>query len=445
MITNGRTLSRPTPQPEDEMNFLRILTVLNVLHDVFTQKRSTLQFVEFWFRHGERTPTRYMYFPSDVPLVPYSEAEAGELTNKGIQQAYQRGKFIRRNYDKFLGDTYHPSQIHVWAGDDNRTVISAEVVLAAVYEMDNEHSKLETLSWQPVATHNDPTIDWVAMGIEGLCTVYEKTFYESPEYQSILDAFNPTFIEFLENHTGVAIRSPIDFDHVTDALETKLMMNNFELPFPKWAEPIRLNITNIRSIFHQRIADAQRNTVGMYHSELFMSYIEDHISRPSRKKNRAVFISGHDVNLIAIGRQLNIAPLTTAIVPYAALLVVELHKINGSYFIEIWYASSLDDQLEQLTIPECGNPCSLGILRNILKDERLSRVDWELKCRGFGPQMGSDSIVIALILLIVTFFIATVMLLYRTLSYRKQLKDLKDPERRRLLLDNVDTLDNSYP
>ncbi|VDN34900.1 unnamed protein product, partial [Cylicostephanus goldi] len=95
------------------------------------QSITTLQFVEFWFRHGERLPTDYVYFPKDPPPpVPYTEAEAGELTNRGVKMTFLRGEFIRKNYGDFLGTAYKPSQIRVWTGNDNRTVASAEAVLA---------------------------------------------------------------------------------------------------------------------------------------------------------------------------------------------------------------------------------------------------------------------------------------------------------------------------
>uniref|UniRef100_A0A0K0DNN0 G_PROTEIN_RECEP_F1_2 domain-containing protein n=1 Tax=Angiostrongylus cantonensis TaxID=6313 RepID=A0A0K0DNN0_ANGCA len=74
----------------------------------------------------------------------------------------------------------------------------------------------------------------------------------------------------------------------------------------------------------------------------------------------------------------------------------------------------------------------------------LNRVDWELKCRGIGPQSETFNILTAsMILLIAVFIIAIVVLSCVSLSYRKQLKELKDPERRRLLPDYPDSV-NAY-
>ncbi|VDM63575.1 unnamed protein product [Angiostrongylus costaricensis] len=364
-----------------------------------------------WIRHGERTPTQYVYFPNESPPVRYTEAEPAELTNRGIQQAYERGEFIRNNYADFLGDVYLPSQIHVWSGENNRSVASAQALLAALYKPDNAHRWSNTLDWQPVAVHIDPTTDWVDVTIDRVCTTYKSKLFELPEYQNILNTFDPSLIDFLERNTGVAINSPLELNLVMDTLVTKLNMNDSRLPFPKWAEPIRDNVTELNTNLHQQLADAQRNTAGKYHAELLMSYIEDHVARQNSTRSKAVLISGHDTNFLAIGRQLNITPLANEMVPYASLLVVELHLVNGTYFVE---------------------------------DQRLNRVDWELKCRGIGPQMETfDILTASMILLIAVFVIAIVVLSCVSLSYRKQLKELKDPERRRLLPDYPDSV-NAY-
>ncbi|KAJ1365075.1 hypothetical protein KIN20_025297 [Parelaphostrongylus tenuis] len=180
--------------------------------------------------------------------------------------------------------------------------------------------------------------------------------------------------------------------------------------------------------------------------DLLMSYIEDYVARPNNTKSKAVFISGHDTNFLAIGRQLNITPLANEMVTYAALVVVELHLINGTHFVEIRFSPSLDDgQLTLLEIPGCANPCHLKTLQNILMGQRLNRIDWELKCTGVGPQAATfDILTGSMILLIAILIIAIVVLSCVALSYRKQLQEFKDPERRRLLPDYPGSVDNAY-
>ncbi|VDM74835.1 unnamed protein product [Strongylus vulgaris] len=212
------------------MRFTVLFSLLSCLGIAGAQSSSTLQFVEF----------------------------------RGIQMAFLRGEFIRKNYGIFLGDVYRPSQIRVWTGEDNRTVTSAEALLASAYKPDKARKWLNTLDWQPVA----------------------------------------------------------------------ITLNDTRLPFPKWAESIRTSIPLFRNEFHRRMIDAQNDTVGKYHAELLLSYIEDHINRPINQKNKAVFISGHDSNFMALGRYFNITSIAYKLVPYSALLAVELHSRNGTLYVE---------------------------------------------------------------------------------------------------------------
>ncbi|KAK6032011.1 hypothetical protein OSTOST_01819 [Ostertagia ostertagi] len=211
-------------------------------------------------------------------------------------------------------------------------------------------------------------------------------------------------------------------------------MNDPRLPYPGWAAPIRNNVTWLRTVFHQRMIDAQSETAGRYHSEMLLSFIEDHLSRPQISKNKAVFISGHDSNFMALGRQLNITRIANEMVPYAALLAVELHTINGTNVVEIWLSPSLNDELVRMDIPQCPNPCKLETLKEFLKGRRLTRDAWIQQCRGVGLHTGYSSVVTAsIILLLAIFVVSTVVLACTTFSYRKQVKELQDPERRRLL------------
>ncbi|KHJ80696.1 hypothetical protein OESDEN_19625 [Oesophagostomum dentatum] len=130
--------------------------------------------------------------------------------------------------------------------------------------------------------------------------------------------------------------------------------------------------------------DAQNDTAGRYHAELLLSYIEDHINRPLERKNKAVFVSGHDTNLMALGRHLNITSLANKLLPYSALLAIELHLRNGTYTVEMYLSETLQDQLKPVESLYCRNPCKLEDLQALLRDTRLSRNDWTYMCNGYG-------------------------------------------------------------
>uniref|UniRef100_A0A1I7X610 Histidine acid phosphatase n=1 Tax=Heterorhabditis bacteriophora TaxID=37862 RepID=A0A1I7X610_HETBA len=233
---------------EEKFSMLKLIFFLQCLLGVISQNLSTLEFVQIWFRHGERLPTHYITFPNEPPLdFDYREiAELGELTteyrkdsveislelrnifkailyeiSRGVQQEYQVGSYIRDYYGPFFNYTYRPSEVHIWTGKDNRTVASALALVAGVYPPIGAQIWNATLNWQPVVVHTDETIDWVSTGIENECPMFEKNFFASPGFQSTLSDVDPHFIEFLRNNTGAPIDEPIDFNRVIDSLKVK--------------------------------------------------------------------------------------------------------------------------------------------------------------------------------------------------------------------------------
>ncbi|KAK5974127.1 hypothetical protein GCK32_013148, partial [Trichostrongylus colubriformis] len=103
----------------------------------------------------------------------------------------------------------------------------------------------------------------------------------------------------------------------------------------------------------------------------------------------------------------------------------------GSRCSLLWLSRSFEEELVRTEIPQCLNPCKLETLKNILKGRRLTRESWEAQCRGSTSHNGI--VTASMILLLAIFVVSTVVLACTTFSYRKQLKELQDPEQRRLL------------
>lgn len=62
---------------------------------------------------------------------------------------YQLGKNIRELYGDFIGDTYSPSIVNARSTDADRTKMSLQLVLAALFKPNNKQKWNENLNWQP--------------------------------------------------------------------------------------------------------------------------------------------------------------------------------------------------------------------------------------------------------------------------------------------------------
>jgi len=57
----------------------------------------------------------------------------------GQLQAYNLGIFLRRRYKDFISPVYQPGEVTVLSSDLERTVVSAEMVLAGLYKTKNAY------------------------------------------------------------------------------------------------------------------------------------------------------------------------------------------------------------------------------------------------------------------------------------------------------------------
>nr|CAI5833171.1 unnamed protein product [Callosobruchus analis] len=66
-------------------------------------------------------------------------------------------KYLRERYKTFLSDQYKHQEIHVMSSDIDRTIMSAELVLAGMYPPTKEDVWLEGFPWQPIPVHSIQT------------------------------------------------------------------------------------------------------------------------------------------------------------------------------------------------------------------------------------------------------------------------------------------------
>ncbi|XP_065845111.1 lysosomal acid phosphatase-like, partial [Oscarella lobularis] len=96
------------------------------------------------FRHGDRSPVGT--FPNDSHQVGDWPQGWGQLTQE------RRHFFSTRRTDE-------RNEIHVRSTDVDRTLMSAECQMAALYKPTGRQVFLENLDWQPVPIHTVPVAE----------------------------------------------------------------------------------------------------------------------------------------------------------------------------------------------------------------------------------------------------------------------------------------------
>lgn len=69
---------------------------------------------------------------------------------------YELGKFMRKKYNKFLGDSYSAKLVSIHSTDTDRTKMSAQLQMAGLFPPKNNQIWNKNLIWQPIPINYEP-------------------------------------------------------------------------------------------------------------------------------------------------------------------------------------------------------------------------------------------------------------------------------------------------
>lgn len=150
---------------------------------------NTLRFVTVLYRHGDRSPIKA--YPTD----PYQESAwpqgFGQLSQEGMRQHFELGRFLRKRYTGFLSEDYERHEIYIRSTDIDRTLMSAEVNLAGLFPPNGSQIFNPDLKWQPIPIHTVPEDEerLLAFPVEN-CPRYQELMNETIKSDSFVNMTN---------------------------------------------------------------------------------------------------------------------------------------------------------------------------------------------------------------------------------------------------------------
>ncbi|XP_075982163.1 venom acid phosphatase Acph-1-like [Anticarsia gemmatalis] len=313
-------------------------------------------------RHGERAPDSTELSLSDrqelVLNLTYLEGPEG-LTNMGKRRSYQMGKFFRQRYGaqgyKLLSNLYNYDEIAIRCTDKERTKMTAQVAMAALYPPEAEQQWDEGLGkvWQPVPYTSVPMSEDY-LRFHSHCERYRVLMAEA-EAQSWDEQFLPyrDLVPIIFENTGTNFTHPLWFGTLFDMFRSTVGLG---LDIPEWAKPIlpRLNEAARLSYGLYFNNDEMKKIGGGVLLNQFMEVAEDIISGKPVKHRLRIF-SCHDFNIGAMMHVVNVRH-NNSIPEYGAVFSLELYrsKITGAYSVmPVYLTQAGESTAKSLPIKGC--------------------------------------------------------------------------------------------
>lgn len=351
-----------------------------------------LKFALVIHRHGERAPDEEELSLSDeqelIKNLTYIEGPEG-LTNVGKRRAYQIGKYIRQRYgsqgNNLISDIYYQNEISLRSTDKERTKMTIQVAMAAVYPPKAEQQWDDGVGkvWQPVPYSSVPLSEDYLRYYSN-CHRFKELMTQAQE-QALREEFAAyeDLVPFLVLKTGKNFTdNPLYYQMLFDLFRSSIGLG---LDIPEWSKPLLARLSEAaRLAYRMYFRDDEMKKIGggvLLHK--FISMSKDIISNKPVPQRLHIF-SAHDFN---IGALMEVAQVKCdhSIPEYGAVFSLELYRSRstGSYsVVPVYLPQAGESSAQMLRIIGCESSpyCDFHKFHQNSKDFILPERDYYQTC-----------------------------------------------------------------
>ncbi|XP_071496631.1 prostatic acid phosphatase-like [Diadema antillarum] len=363
--------------------------LLSVIIIVFpcTAER-TLELAQVVFRHGARSPG--MSFPTDN----YTEASwpqgFGQLTEQGMKEQYELGKWLRDRYVrklKLLDGSYHQKEVMVRSSPRKRTVMSALCNLQGLFPTEPGGLFEGTPPWQPVPVFAGQLDSDYMLHIKSTdCDAFNdlpQTDEKSADKVQYVTSHQDFFDEVKKN---AGFTEDLVFHNYTRLADTLIREKVEGRQLPNWVDEDTFNKLKdtlnfaFETKFSNMSLEAKRLFSGVLLKDL-VTNINDHIDQ--RNNDSKLFMySGHDTVVAPLLGVFNV--FNNVIPPTASCVLLELYREDsGLYTVDLLFRNDTTQPPHLLKIPSCSEQCPVQTFRHIAEPYLVD--DIQAVCRRKQP------------------------------------------------------------
>lgn len=325
-----------------------VLIFLNLSQADVETFKTKIELVQILFRHGDRTPV--MTYPNDLynGSTWHKFGGYGQLTQTGMRQHYEFGKFLREHYANFLNKFYNKENVRVISTDFDRTLMSAYSLLNGLFTPVDFQVWKPNTKWQPVPVHTTAKdSDNIFYGAQcPRLKQLKKQIERTNEYLETNKRYQDIF-NIVDKNSGCGWKSGCAHMNLDD--EWKIADNLFVektngLKLPDWVLPVYDRL--IHSLgwgfyFMFRLPEMARLQSGGILRDMRKNF-ENKVNKENEEavnsfQDQLHLYSGHDTYVAALSRLLNITSYHNQ-PPYASALALELHRQpeTNNFFVQVY-------------------------------------------------------------------------------------------------------------
>ncbi|VDM32737.1 unnamed protein product [Hydatigera taeniaeformis] len=373
-----------------------VFAFLTLLHTVcFANEKNVLVHVHTLFRHGDRTSVTPYLFDGYDPFKVWPDG-LGQLTQEGIEQLFLLGKWLRNKYSSFIDRNYNVSTFRMRSSDLDRSLMSAEAMMAGFFHRSNSSLSKYGLHWRPIPTHTVPTTTDTLLSFQP-CPRMAQRREELLQSKEGIDLFkqHKKTIDHVGTSYGIKNITLIDIWGIADDL---FCLRSHNASLPKWCtQDVFQELDTITNkLFRLLYTDQEilKLAVGVFLKDTFDrmdEYIHKNTSEFSSLESFLAY-SAHDTN---------VAPLLNALgayadwdrPQYAALIAMELLAPrtdalpNGGHLLRLYYKRGWKDETGSY-VPfnacrdrEAKEGCAFALVRESIASLLLSTEEIEEACK----------------------------------------------------------------